>query len=985
MRPPVEQASPIDGASSAPSPERESAGPDRLGRAFSLRRNLRALFVPPDTHLRPIDGLRALSILWVMMFHAAWYAGPFVPLPTYAALLDSTPMLPVWRGDFGVDVFFVISGFLIAGMLIDERQHTGRLELARFYWRRLLRLWPALVVAAVLDVALIGDNSSMIWANLLYVSNLVPILQAAMGWTWSLAIEEQFYLLCPWLVTGLAVLGPRARWGGLAGIIAALVLLGAYVVATGPFFAIDSEIAVNRNFLRWALGFDHLYVKPWMRAGPLVVGVATAYAFRTPRVMTCLATSGRAGVAAAVAALGVAAASTHWPLVAGTPRGVEVGFLAASRTVFAVAVALLLLLSLSQHRSGRVLGRVLSSRIFYPIAQLAYSAYLVNPIVCVLIHGRVGPLVWQHRAAPMFLFLPLDVVATLLVACAIHLFVERPFMALRPGERAADESSGPALRSELARTRIAFDRWVFVVAVALAAAIAWRNRFIQDDAFISFRYARHLAAGHGLVWNVGEQPIQGFTNPLWTLTIALGIRIGFEPVRLSQGMGLVCFVITLVAAGKLASSLTGERRAGTAVVLGLGLNASFNAYATGGLETQSQAMFVVLVAWSTFRGVAGSASSGRWLAGASLAAGLALWTRLDSALVVAPLLIVALLQARRSRSPRLALAVLLPVGALAASLALFCWLVFHSLVPNTFYAKADGMNGAILRTGFVYAISFLTHYQLVPILGIALYLGRRALRSPPSLVRGTVVAIISWALYVVAVGGDFMEYRLIVPVLPLGAVVVAWSLHGSGEKVLWVFTAASLVSSALCHFRLRHTPVLDEAGLVETVRGLDGHLTERDQDWGEVGRGLRNALACDRDVTIGVMAAGAVPYYSDLRTVDMLGLSDAWVARHGVFFGSRPGHRRGATLTYLVSRGVNLVIHPWPRSDPEQFWFDYTRAAVVARYVPLSPVAGLPEDAAIIEIPIAKDRKLRALYLVRDPKVDQCIAAGEWRVLPIRP
>jgi hypothetical protein len=86
-----------------------------------------------------------------------------------------------------------------------------------------------------------------------------------------------------------------------------------------------------------------------------------------------------------------------------------------------------------------------------------------------------------------------------------------------------------------------------------------------------------------------------------------------------------------------------------------------------------------------------------------------------------------------------------------------------------------------------------------------------------------------------------------------------------------------------------------------------------------------------------------------------------------------------------VSKRVNIVLHPWPRNDQEPPWFDGTRFAVVARFVPMSPVDDLPADAALIEIPIAKDRKLRALYLVRDPKIDQCIATGEWRVSPIRP
>ncbi len=192
----------------------------RLRRAFSLRRNLGFLFVPAEGHLRPLDGLRALSLLWVIVFHAGWYIGKAVPVATYTALVFSPWMLPVWRGDFGVDVFFVLSGFLIAGLLIDERARTGRLRLGLFYLRRLVRLWPALWVAVLADVILFGDHVDMVWANLFYVSNFVPILEAAMGWTWSLAIEEQFYLLCPWLVSTLAPLDGRSRVAVIAGIVA---------------------------------------------------------------------------------------------------------------------------------------------------------------------------------------------------------------------------------------------------------------------------------------------------------------------------------------------------------------------------------------------------------------------------------------------------------------------------------------------------------------------------------------------------------------------------------------------------------------------------------------------------------------------------------------------------------------------------------------------------------------------------------------------
>jgi peptidoglycan/LPS O-acetylase OafA/YrhL len=405
---------------------------ERLRRAFSIRRNLRLLFTPVEGHLRPLDGLRALSILWVVVFHAAWYGALHIPPPVYGGLLLSPLMLPVWRGDFGVDVFFVLSGFLIAGMLIDERTKTGGLRLGLFYGRRLMRLWPALVVAVVVDMAVIGDNREATWANLLYLSNFLPIRESAMAWTWSLAIEEQFYLLCPWLVNGLAPMAPSRRVATLAAIAVALCALGAWIVVAGGFHHFDTEIVVNRDPDRWALGFDTLYTKPWMRAGPLLAGVASAYVYRAPRAMQAIATGGWKTVVGLVAALVVGAACTHWQLVWGAPRVVEVAYVALFRTAFGVSVAFVLLLSVSSHPLGGRLGRLLSARFLYPIAQLAYSAYLLNPIVTGVVDRALAPFVWRDGVAPMPLFLPFDAIGTFVAAAAMYVLVERPFMELRP-------------------------------------------------------------------------------------------------------------------------------------------------------------------------------------------------------------------------------------------------------------------------------------------------------------------------------------------------------------------------------------------------------------------------------------------------------------------------------------------------------------------------------------------------------------------------
>ncbi len=414
--------------------------------AFSLRRNLRQIFTrPADTaHLSPLDGVRALSVLWVMLFHVGWYTSFAWPVDSYVQLLHARWMLPIWRGDFGVDVFFVLSGFLIGGLLFSELEPSRELRVGRFYLRRLLRLWPALAAVAVFELAFahpaMPRPAHPLWPNLLYVNNLMSLRDVRMAWTWSLAIEEQFYLLAPWLLLLLVrrehgPRGWRATIGGLSLVALALALAIVAIAFGSDLHADHSEIVVTRDVDTWIRQYDLLYSKPWMRAGPLLAGLAAARLYRVEGFSARLTRSGALGALAMLAAVVVAALATHWPIVAHAPRALELLYLGSFRLVFGLAVAVLILFALSAHRVGAFLGRSLAAPQLYPIAQLAYCAYLINPIVATASHRAFSP---AAAGAPLtFVVLAfIDIPITLACALALSLLVERPFMNLRALVRA---------------------------------------------------------------------------------------------------------------------------------------------------------------------------------------------------------------------------------------------------------------------------------------------------------------------------------------------------------------------------------------------------------------------------------------------------------------------------------------------------------------------------------------------------------------------
>lgn len=181
---------------------------------------------PKTDHLPSLDGLRAISILFVLLGHLSGTHG-FVRLDL--GIRDYAHL--------GVVIFFVISGFLITRLLLSEHAKKGRISLKLFYARRALRLFPA-SYAFIVCVFLLGLAGAIhlesrdLWHAVTYTVNYLPDRSWDVGHLWSLSVEEQFYLIWPF---AFLMLGPRrAIWvsgavillGPVARAAAALLLTG---------------------------------------------------------------------------------------------------------------------------------------------------------------------------------------------------------------------------------------------------------------------------------------------------------------------------------------------------------------------------------------------------------------------------------------------------------------------------------------------------------------------------------------------------------------------------------------------------------------------------------------------------------------------------------------------------------------------------------------------------------------------------------------
>ncbi|MFG2058390.1 acyltransferase family protein [Micromonospora sp. NPDC048930] len=288
-----------------------------------------------------LDGVRALAIIGVLLLHLSlWGAVPRV-----------TP-----GGHLGVAVFFVLSGYLITRLLMDEHVRSGRVDMSAFYARRAARLLPALLLLLVVHTLVWGTQrpswtiALQIAVGLCYLTSLVhPVIfdVGGLSWTWSLSVEEHFYLFWP-AVLRRALAEPRGRTIAMwccGGMIAVAVTLRALL----------------NDSATW---HDFVYYSTPARMDALAVGCLAA-----------LATHGRrltVPVPLAWAAFGLLVVSYFVPALG---QGTRVMNLLGLPLLSVATVVLILGLV---GRPDRGPARLLSARPLVHIGKISYGLYLWN-------------------------------------------------------------------------------------------------------------------------------------------------------------------------------------------------------------------------------------------------------------------------------------------------------------------------------------------------------------------------------------------------------------------------------------------------------------------------------------------------------------------------------------------------------------------------------------------------------------------------------
>ncbi len=538
-------------------------------------------------------------------------------------------------------------------------------------------------------------------------------------------------------------------------------------------------------------------------------------------------------------------------------------------------------------------------------------------------------------------------------------------------------------------------RKVFFLLLAAALVIGfihvWSLRYVNDDCFVSFRYARNIVDGRGIVYNA-EERVEGYTNFLWTMLLAGGMKLGMEPVAGSIWMGLSFSLLTMGLFGFLSWRL---RSPGSHVLwipltsLALSLHRDFCAHSTSGMETM---MFTFLVSAAFVVLVLGRSTAA--IAAAGVLFVFAMLTRPDGVLFLFASA-VTLAIPRGDRVRRL-LWLLLPSLLLFVPYWIWRYEYFGFFFPNTFYAKSVGLS--YYSQGITYAMLHIATYPILaaalPVGAILLYhvhrSGRRSVRGAPGpnggdeqvqrLVYLALLSTLIYALFIIRMGGDFMFGRFFVPLAPMLYAVLERSIAALRGRMLPLVLSAMVL--LLTYFRFDQYNgsvfvgyIADEKEYFDKVEPLEQSV----RDAAMLKRHFR-----DLPIRLAFYAGQLrLIYYLDppFAVESSSGLTDTAIAHQEVGTRERPGHEKHPTMEYLMKRRVHFYIGP---TDPvpkgqlalNAISFEWMRARIVTYDNTVMSVLAHDSGVTFVHLPEFLDD-----YLAHMSAYSKASVAAQYRFL----
>ena len=435
--------------------------------------------------------------------------------------------------------------------------------------------------------------------------------------------------------------------------------------------------------------------------------------------------------------------------------------------------------------------------------------------------------------------------------------------------------------------------WLLVLGLVVAVYVPLMYTVApQDDSYISYRYARNLVEGHGLVFNAGEEPVEGYTNFGWTVLIAAGMSVGIDPETLGPALGLLATLGAAYLVYRLGRLLGAPPMFAALGTLLFAVQPTQTVHAMSGLETSSFAFLVVLSVWLRVK----RARTGREDILAGLSLGLAALTRPEGIMLFGLLEVAEVVQRMLGVTPRHGHSApswvsgvvrrVLPFVLIVGGHFLWRHATYGDWLPNTFYAKV-APGPVVWSDGLRYITNGIREFGVFlfvfPYLVLALRSGGQPVgegRKPVGSLheestrgsRATVLFVsTAWLVYVASVGGDYMPYfRFLLPLIPLWCALAAAAMGLLSGRI-----------GGAAGDRLAIGTFLLLGALGTWVGYLDGdYWPKQAQQHARLeaaGRKLDEVLP--EEAWIAATNCGRIPYFARRRCIDMMGLSDKHIGR----------------------------------------------------------------------------------------------------------
>jgi hypothetical protein len=445
------------------------------------------------------------------------------------------------------------------------------------------------------------------------------------------------------------------------------------------------------------------------------------------------------------------------------------------------------------------------------------------------------------------------------------------------------------------------------VAVAVVCVIRWALAHwdgLYDDSFIYLRYAKNLEKCP-LSYNCSDAPVEGFTSPLYLALLWFGSWFTNQLIWLCQVIGTIAVCTTIALAALTARALRRDLDTWTPTTIAiatagvLALDPFVTLNTVNGMETALGGATVTLFMYAVVR-------QRPWLVVVATVA--SVLVRPESALFA--LALPALPWMRRWRLLAVTVGVLLVIEIAR-------YVIFGQLFPNTYVAKSGGTwrHAAI---GLEYILDAIRDFPLVLLAPLALF---APLRREVAVLLG--VAFV-WLAFFLRSGGDLFEYsRLWYPLVPgLSALALVGVHEFLSRKHERVAVLAALLVAIVMTTRAAITHYIPPQG-----------VSDRIVLWAATGTYLRKNF---KGATVATVPIGAIGYYSSLAIIDLVGLTDATIAREGrsvppeLLTKRWIGHERNFT-EYVLSREPAVIVttsvrsHPWRNLAEARagFWADW--------------------------------------------------------------